>query len=66
MQVSGVVTEDVVFKAYMTHLFAAGARFVIIYAINGEIPGTAPHRMSGTATSPSGWTRMLKTGGCLR
>src|SRR5580658_6491503 len=37
------LTEDAVFKAYMTHLFAAGARFVIIYASNREIPGTAPH-----------------------
>ena len=37
------LTEDAVFKAYMTHLFAAGARFVIIYATNREIPGTAPH-----------------------
>jgi len=37
------LTEDAVFKAYMTHLFAAGARFVIVYASNLEIPGTAPH-----------------------
>jgi len=35
--------EDAVFKAYMMHLFATGARFVIIYATNQEIPGTAPH-----------------------
>ena len=27
----------------MTQLFAAGARFVIVYATNQEICGTAPH-----------------------
>ena len=37
------LTEDAVFETYMTHLFAAGARFVIIYATNREIPSTAPH-----------------------
>jgi SAM-dependent methyltransferase len=37
------LTEDAVFKAYMTHLFAAGTRFAIVYASNQEIPGTAPH-----------------------
>jgi SAM-dependent methyltransferase len=37
------LTEDAVFEAYMTHLFAAGARFVIVYATNREISGTAPH-----------------------
>jgi SAM-dependent methyltransferase len=37
------LTEDAVFDAYMTHLFAAGTRFVIIYATNREIAGTAPH-----------------------
>ena len=35
--------EDAVFHTYMTHLFAAGGKFVIIYAPNQEIPGTAPH-----------------------
>jgi len=35
--------EDAVFEAYMTHLFAAAARFVVIYATNREIRGTAPH-----------------------
>jgi SAM-dependent methyltransferase len=35
--------EDVVFDTYMTHLFAAGRNFVVIYATNREIPGTAPH-----------------------
>jgi SAM-dependent methyltransferase len=35
--------EDAVFETYMTHLFAAGTRFVIIYATNGEQAGTAPH-----------------------
>ena len=37
------LTEDMVFEAYMRHLFAAGSRFVIIYATDREIPGTAPH-----------------------
>jgi SAM-dependent methyltransferase len=37
------LTEDAVFEAYMTHLFAAGTRFVIVYSTNREIPGTAPH-----------------------
>jgi hypothetical protein len=35
--------ENVVFDAYMTHLFGAGEKFVIIYATDREIPGTAPH-----------------------
>jgi SAM-dependent methyltransferase len=35
--------EDSVFETYMTHLFAAGMKFVIIYATNRAIPGTAPH-----------------------
>ena len=37
------LTEDAVFEAYMTHLFAAATRFVIIYATNREQRGTAPH-----------------------
>ena len=37
------LTEDAVFEAYLTHLFAAAARFVIIYATDREIAGTAPH-----------------------
>lgn len=37
------LTEDTVFEAYMSHLFAAAARFVIVYATDREIPGTAPH-----------------------
>jgi SAM-dependent methyltransferase len=37
------LTEDVVFDDYMTHLFAAGTRYVIIYATNREFSGTAPH-----------------------
>jgi cyclopropane fatty-acyl-phospholipid synthase-like methyltransferase len=35
--------EDAVFDTYMTHLFGAGEKFVIIYATNREIPSTAPH-----------------------
>ncbi len=37
------LTEDAVFEAYVTHLFAAARRHVIIYATNGESSGTAPH-----------------------
>ena len=37
------LTEDAVFEAYMTHLFAAGQRYVIIYSTDLEIRGTAPH-----------------------
>ncbi len=37
------LTEDAVFKAYMTHLFAAAAKYVIIYATDEERRGTAPH-----------------------
>ena len=35
--------KDAVFDTYMTHLFAAGEKFVIVYATNWEQPGTAPH-----------------------
>ena len=37
------LTEDAVFAAYMEHLFAAAAKFVVLYATNTEIPHTAPH-----------------------
>ena len=37
------LTEDEIFETYLTHLFAAATRFVIIYATNLEISGTAPH-----------------------
>ena len=37
------LTEDPVFEAYMTHLFAAGAKYVIVYTTNEERRGTAPH-----------------------
>lgn len=35
--------EDSVFERYMTHLFAAGNRYVVVYATNMEMRGTAPH-----------------------
>jgi len=38
-----LLTEDEVFETYMEHLFAAGGRFVVIYATNTEMRGTAPH-----------------------
>jgi cyclopropane fatty-acyl-phospholipid synthase-like methyltransferase len=37
------LTEDPVFETYMTHLFAAAARFAIVYATNREMPGRAAH-----------------------
>jgi hypothetical protein len=37
------LTEDQVFSTYMEHLFGAGGRFVVIYATNTEMSGTAPH-----------------------
>ena len=37
------LTEDSVFATYLTHLFAAGQRLVVIYSTNAEISGTAPH-----------------------
>jgi SAM-dependent methyltransferase len=37
------LTEDSVFTAYLTQLFAAGQRLVVIYSTNTEIGGTAPH-----------------------
>jgi len=58
------LTEDAVFDTYMTHLFAAAARFVIVYATNQEIPGTAPP--SGTVISPRGPRRTAGAGGCSR
>ena len=37
------LTEDTVFETYLTHLFAAGRRLVVIYSTNQEISDTAPH-----------------------
>jgi SAM-dependent methyltransferase len=37
------LTEDRVFETYLTHLFAAGRRLVVIYSTNEEMGGTAPH-----------------------
>jgi SAM-dependent methyltransferase len=37
------LTEDAVFETYLTHLFAAGQRLVVVYSTNTEIGGTAPH-----------------------
>jgi len=37
------LTEDTVFETYLTHLFAAGQRLVVIYSTNQEISDTAPH-----------------------
>jgi SAM-dependent methyltransferase len=35
--------ETPVFETYMQHLFAAGQRYVMVYATNEELPDTAPH-----------------------
>ena len=35
--------EDQVFESYMTHLYSAGRRFVVVYATNMVLGGTAPH-----------------------
>jgi SAM-dependent methyltransferase len=37
------LTEGPVFDAYLEHLFAAGGQFVVVYATNAEMPGSAPH-----------------------
>jgi SAM-dependent methyltransferase len=37
------LTEDEVFETYLAHLFAAAAKYVIIYATNAERRDTAPH-----------------------
>jgi len=37
------LVEDSVFETYTRHLFAAASRYVVIYATDREIPGTAPH-----------------------
>ncbi len=37
------LTEDSVFESYMTHLFGSGRRFVLVYATNMVMSGTAPH-----------------------
>lgn len=62
------LTEDTVFEAYMTHLFAAAARFVIVYATDREIPGTAPHvrhrRFTGWVEAQGkGWRMLERTPG---
>jgi SAM-dependent methyltransferase len=35
--------EDSLFETYMSHLFAAGRRYVVVYSTNAEIPDDAPH-----------------------
>jgi SAM-dependent methyltransferase len=37
------LVEDSVFEAYMEHLFAAGRRYVVVYATDMERGGTGPH-----------------------
>lgn len=37
------LVEDSIFHAYMTHLFSAGKRYVVIYSTNGIIRDDAPH-----------------------
>jgi hypothetical protein len=44
------LTEDPVFETYLAHLFAAAAKYLLVYTTHGN-DGTAPHT-SGIATSP--------------
>jgi len=37
------LVENPVFEMYMTQLFAAGHRYVVVYSSNSELDGTAPH-----------------------
>jgi len=37
------LVEDPLFETYLTHLFAAGGRYVVIYATNAPVRNTAPH-----------------------
>jgi SAM-dependent methyltransferase len=37
------LTEDAVFETYMSHLFAAGKRLVVVYSTNMVMSETAPH-----------------------
>ena len=37
------LVEDSVFETYMTHLFASSRMYVVVYATNSEVSGTAPH-----------------------
>jgi hypothetical protein len=37
------LVEDSVFEEYMTHLFEASRKYVVVYATNDELVGTAPH-----------------------
>ena len=37
------LTEDAVFETYMSHLFAAAQRLIVVYSTNMVISGTAPH-----------------------
>ncbi len=37
------LVEDSVFHTYMTHLFGAGRRYVVVYATDSLVPDGAPH-----------------------
>ena len=37
------LTEDAVFETYMSHLFAAAERLIVVYSTNMVMSGTAPH-----------------------
>lgn len=37
------LVEDTVFETYMTHLFDAAGRYVVVYATNGAMRDDAPH-----------------------
>jgi SAM-dependent methyltransferase len=37
------LTEELIYETYMSHLFAAGRQYVIVYSTNGIISDEAPH-----------------------
>jgi SAM-dependent methyltransferase len=62
------LVEDSIFEAYMTHLFAAGRRYVIVYSTNAVIRDDAPHVLHRQFSSwveehCSGWRLIEVTNG---
>jgi cyclopropane fatty-acyl-phospholipid synthase-like methyltransferase len=56
------LTEDDTFERYMTHLFSAAQRFVVIYATDGDRDDAAPHvrhrRFSEWVVQNTSWRAM--------
>jgi hypothetical protein len=62
------LTEEAVFETYLTHLFAAATRLVVVYSTNREMGRTAPHVRHRNFTSwvdrnCPGWTLASVTEG---